>query len=152
MGRIGRLLNKIQEMDYTLIYQPGSSNFTADLLSRPETSPKSSEVGVNSIQLQVNSSVNWAKEQGVDEVLGRVVHAILSGEPLSGINDTREASMWNNLLDSLVLRDGILTLLVDNQERIVVPSHLVGLILSFYHDFSLAGHRDFEKTYNSIRS
>jgi hypothetical protein len=32
-GRIGRLFIKIQDIDYTLTYQPGSRNFTADLLS-----------------------------------------------------------------------------------------------------------------------
>jgi len=36
MGRLGRLFNSIQDADYTLVYQPGVFNYTADMLSRPE--------------------------------------------------------------------------------------------------------------------
>jgi hypothetical protein len=53
MGRIGRLLNKIQDLDFTLIYQPGSSNYTADMLSRPSVEVKVAE-------LQIGSSINWS--------------------------------------------------------------------------------------------
>jgi len=35
MGRIGNLLNKLQDTDYEMIYQPGALHFTPDLLSRP---------------------------------------------------------------------------------------------------------------------
>jgi hypothetical protein len=35
MGRIGRLFHKIQDIDYDFVYQPGLSNCTANLLSRP---------------------------------------------------------------------------------------------------------------------
>ena len=59
MGRIGRLFHKIQDIDYDLVYQPGSSNYTADLLSRPN-------VEANSIELRVESCVNWSLEQSLD--------------------------------------------------------------------------------------
>lgn len=35
-GRLGRLFNHIQDADYTLVYQPGVLNYTADILSRPD--------------------------------------------------------------------------------------------------------------------
>ena len=59
MGRIGRLFHKIQDIDYDLVYQPGSSNCTADLLSRPN-------VEANAIELRVESCVNWSLEQSLD--------------------------------------------------------------------------------------
>lgn len=36
LGRIGNLFVKLQDLDYTLVYQPGASNYTADFLSRIE--------------------------------------------------------------------------------------------------------------------
>jgi hypothetical protein len=42
MGRIGRLLNKIQDLDYKLVYQPGSSNYTADLFPVRPSKPTQS--------------------------------------------------------------------------------------------------------------
>jgi hypothetical protein len=59
MGRIGRLFHKIQDIDYDLVYQPGSSNCTADILLRPNNE-------TDSIELRVESCVNWSLEQSPD--------------------------------------------------------------------------------------
>jgi hypothetical protein len=69
MGRIGRLFHKIQDIDYDLVYQPGSSNCTADLLSRPN-------LEANSIELRVESCVNWSLEQNLDPDL-RIVEQFI---------------------------------------------------------------------------
>lgn len=61
MGRIGRLMNKLQDQDFTLVYQPGSKNITADLLSRPEKVVESVELKTSELVFQ--GCVNWAKEQ-----------------------------------------------------------------------------------------
>jgi hypothetical protein len=49
-GRIGRLLWKPQEQDCSIVYQPGSSNVTADLLSR--------HVDLNVVEVGVDSCIN----------------------------------------------------------------------------------------------
>jgi hypothetical protein len=63
VGRIGRLLHKLQDQDFVIIYQPGAQNFTADWLSRPD------EAQLKLIETQFNSSVNWVEEQASDSIL-----------------------------------------------------------------------------------
>ena len=36
--------------------------------------------------------------------------------------------------------------------KIVVPKQSVSVVLNFLHDAPLAGHRDFEKTYDAVKS
>ncbi|CAF0882551.1 unnamed protein product [Brachionus calyciflorus] len=43
-GRLYRLMLKLQELDYEIIYYPGKLNFTADQLSRPPTETSNVEV------------------------------------------------------------------------------------------------------------
>jgi hypothetical protein len=69
MGRIGRLFNKIQDIDYNLVYQPGSSNYTADMLSRPS-------VEANSVELRVESCLNWSLEQSLDPYIPSITNRI----------------------------------------------------------------------------
>ena len=69
MGCIGRLFHKIQDLDYDLVYQPGSSNYTADLLSRPT-------VEANSLELRVESCINWPIEQSLDVSIRSVKQVI----------------------------------------------------------------------------
>ncbi|RNA13347.1 Transposon Ty3-G Gag-Pol poly, partial [Brachionus plicatilis] len=156
MGRIGRLMHKIQDLDYTLVYQPGKENVTADLLSRPEQAVKS--IDINSSSLLFNKSVNWIKEQRSDEILARVIELKLKGEldeksikqyfvyssistPLLKARDRLE---FEN--DILVIRGK------DGVTRKVVPMSLVDLVLELFHDIPLSGHRDFEKTFDTISS
>ena len=73
MGRLGRLLNKLQDFDYTIVYQPGSENLTADLLSRPFK-----DADVNAVELQIKSCINWAAEQRADEKVSNVIRILES--------------------------------------------------------------------------
>ena len=139
MGRIGRLFYKLQDIDYDLVYQPGSSNYTADLLSRPS-------VQANSIELRVESCVNWSVEQSLDSDL-RAVKQFLSSENISEIS---LSSDWKKVASKLILENDIVFYTDLQSTRIVVPKQVVPIILKVHHDISLAGHRDFEKTYNSI--
>ena len=146
MGRIGRLLNKIQDLDYKLVYQPGSVNYTADLLSRP-----SEKLELNSIQLVVDSSVNWAAEQIADHKL-LSLRSLVSSENVDLYNDLAKWSevpngdLWHKLRDHLSLQEEVLVLNEDHKVRVIVPKQMVSLVLNFLHDSPLAGHRDFEKT------
>jgi len=69
MGQIGRLFNKIQDIDYNLVYQPGSSNYNADMLSRPS-------VEANSVELWVESCINWSLEQSLDPYIRSIRNRI----------------------------------------------------------------------------
>jgi hypothetical protein len=41
---------------------------------------------------------------------------------------------------------------LEGKLKIVVPKQSVSVVLNFFDDAPLAGHRDFEKTYDAIRS
>ena len=155
MGRIGRLLNKIQDLDFTLVYQPGSTNLTADFLSRPETVVSS--VDLYSAELGFTQSVNWKKEQAEDEDLSKIIKFLSDDNFTEEIirenwSNTPMCSMLLKLRKFFSLVDGILVLVDDGVSRVVVPKKLVTNVLEMFHDIPLAGHRDFERTYTSIRS
>ena len=63
-GRLYRLLLKLQDLDYDIIYQPGKLNLVADLLSRPPV--------VSISNLQLNFNVDWALEQSLDKEIAQV--------------------------------------------------------------------------------
>jgi hypothetical protein len=145
-GRIGRLFNKIQDIDYTLTYQPGSRNFTADLLSRPEVEAKT-------LELHIQSCINWKLEQSLDTSTRRIREFLKGGNSvdvttLSEIVDFKE---WEKVLNSLSVDNEILVFRDENCDRIVVPAHIIQLVLEFHHDSQFAGHREFEKTLSSIK-
>ena len=62
-GRLYRLLIKLQDLDYEIIYHPGCKNNLADLLSRPTAE-------VNSLEIEV--LFDWASEQDKDKELATV--------------------------------------------------------------------------------
>ena len=73
MGRLGRLLNKLQDLDFTIVYQPDSENLTADLLSRPFK-----DADLTAVELQIKSCINWAAEQRADEKISNVIRILES--------------------------------------------------------------------------
>jgi hypothetical protein len=91
MGRIGNLLNKLQDTDYDMIYQPGALHVTPDLFSRPST-----VVEVYSVEFAFSSCVNWEKEQVVD---GKLVHVL---NLLTG-TDVDDESKWSEFASCEVL-------------------------------------------------
>jgi hypothetical protein len=149
MGRIGNLLNKLQDCDYDLIYQPGALHFTPDLLSRP-----SSGVEVKSVEMQFDACINWEQEQLVDSKLCNVVRLLASDE-VDLENKWQELCSgveWFKIRHELIINNGVLMRELDGKLKIVVPKQSVSVVLNILHDAPLAGHRDFEKTYDSIRN
>jgi hypothetical protein len=148
MSRIGRLLYKIQDLDYDLVCQPGSSNCTADLLSRPP-------VAANSVELRVESCINWSLEQSVDFAIRRIKSGLVSAENRSEIlipDEVPQKNLWNRLREKLDVQNGVLVVCENGFSRIVVPQQVIPVVLNLHHDFALAGHRDFDKTYDAISS
>ena len=68
-GRLYRLLLKLQDLDYEIVYCPGTLNKTADMLSRNGTLKVKTE-RVNKIELDVN--MDWAIEQSKDREIAVV--------------------------------------------------------------------------------
>ena len=73
MGRIGNLLNKLQDCDYNMVYQPGAIHFTPDLLSRPS---RENEVEIKAVEMQFESCVNWSEEQATDTRIANVLRVL----------------------------------------------------------------------------
>ncbi|CAF1066279.1 unnamed protein product [Brachionus calyciflorus] len=118
-----------QDLNYSFVYQPSSENVTADLLSRPESE-------VNSITLNFESSLNWRAEQSKD---------------FYGFDEYEDLIEWKKYFNKLKVLNDCLYLETDAVFRLVVPKQLIKLILEFFDDLPLAGHRDFEKTLESIK-
>ncbi|CAF1125194.1 unnamed protein product [Brachionus calyciflorus] len=66
--RLYRLMLKLQELDYEILYYQGKLNFTADQLSRPPT--ETSNVEVKTLEYQAN--IDWIKEQENDKEIAIV--------------------------------------------------------------------------------
>jgi len=154
-GRLGRLFNHIQDADYSLVYQPGVLNYTADMLSRPEMVKE-----VNAMEMAIGCSINWVVEQQADEEVKSVFDIVDKAENLL-IGEEEEEACWNGLgcgdwvkiKTKLVVLNQILMVEDDDGKlKIVVPAKMVSTLLKFKHDMPLAGHRDFERTYESIKS
>ena len=164
MGRIGRLLNKIQDLDYSLVYQPGATNYVADFLSRPDN-PKSSlerpiegETELNATELEIVGCVNWIAEQARDVAIKGVLELMkerLASElEVESVWSGLKLAEWFKIRSKLVVSGGVLMVNANEEQlgqRIVVPVALVPTILNLLHDGPLAGHRDFEKTLEMLR-
>jgi hypothetical protein len=147
MGRLGNLLFKLQDCEYEMVYQPGNLHVTPDLLSRPS---KSSEL--NSIEMQFQACVNWEQEQLVDCKLSKIVSLVKAKVDLvEKWSECASGSEWFKMKEELCMQEGVLMRKCDNKLKIVVPKQSVSVVLNFLHDEPLAGHRDFEKTYNAIK-
>ena len=144
-GRIGRLFHKIQDIDYTLIFQPGARNFTADLLSHPQIETKAVEV-------VINTSINWSLEQSSDNCISLIKSYIGSAIGADFTTEIVDFVEWKKVLPYLHIENEILILRDGCGDRIVVPRQLIKLVLELHHDAKFAGHRNFEKTLDSIKS
>ena len=51
-----------------------------------------------------------------------------------------------------LIQNGVLMVKENSSKRIVVPKKVLPVLFSFHHDLPLAGHRDYEKTLNSLKS
>lgn len=113
LSRVGRLFFKMKDLDYHLVYQPGASNYTADMLSRIETS-------ANSVQIQFKSTVNWAIEQINDKTMSKIIELVNETCDTSEWSSFSEASLWSKVRDSLFVYNNVLY----KDHFIAVPSHL----------------------------
>lgn len=148
MGRIGKLLNKLQDCDYDLVYQPGALHVTPDLLSRPSTE-------ANVVEMQIGQCINWKAEQALDTNTSKLVE-LVAEKSSSKFNDKSSWSAlayseeWFKLRDKLFLEKDVLIVQTDSSSKVVVPKQVISVILNFLHDSSIAGHRDYERTLDSV--
>jgi hypothetical protein len=157
MGRLGRLFNNIQDADYTLVYQPGVFNYTADMLSRPEHIKE-----VNSMEMRIGSAINWKSEQSKDPEIGAIIKLFEMDSEMQIKLESKESKWsrvknsgdWYKIRDELELVDGVVMVKANGEcgRRVVVPQGFVRTLLELKHDMPLSGHRDFEKTYSGIQS
>ena len=143
-GRIGRLLNKLQDLDYEITYQPGTHNHTADFLSRlPESEIK---------MIELSSHINWFEEQNKDETL-KTINKLIK----DNVNDKNKwiwlpaGDKWFRNRKMLKVIDKILMYKQPKcHSKIVVPEHLVNQICSLFHDSKEAGHMATDKMFHTI--
>ena len=148
-GRLYKLMLKLQELDYEIIYFPGSLNNTADFLSRYKEIEPRVETKINSLELEMN--VDWVDEQIKDKELAIVKMSIKTGD--DNLNDSINEEVWKNNKNFLKIKSDILMLTnKEGIDLIVVPNHLKSKICSLYHDSITGGHMGFERTYRAILS
>ena len=61
-------------------------------------------------------------------------------------------SDWLKLSNKLSIQNGVLVVEDEGKVKLVVPKQVVSIVLNLSHDSPLAGHRDFEKTYEQINN
>ena len=74
-GRIGNLLNKLQDCDYEMIYQPGPLHVTPDLL----LSPPKQAIKDNVVKMTFEACINRGKEQNADEKVSEILKILETG-------------------------------------------------------------------------
>jgi hypothetical protein len=67
-------------------------------------------------------------------------------------NKFQSGSDWFKIRDELSIQNGILMREIEKKFKIVVPKQSISVVLNFLHDAPLAGHRDFERTYDAIKN
>ena len=137
-GRLGKLLLKLQDLDYEINYRPGRLNGNADALSR---------LTCNSIQIL--SDYNWTVEQSKDSKLLELKSHLLK-LPHQVINPQYNkyiANFGKFIYDS----DEILKCITDHKKLIVVPNHLLQSLCEHFHSNILSGHLGIGKTIRKVR-
>jgi len=142
-GSLGRLFHYLAEVDYSLRHIAGNENFLPDFLSRVAS--------VDCIQLQTdltefNSVIDWVTEQNKDAEIVCIKQLLSKGEqPWS---EEQVSSRWSRERKRLYVFNDILY----NENRIVVPSHMIKTVLFQHHDTVFAGHRGAETTLESLKT
>jgi hypothetical protein len=120
-SRLGRLLNKIQDINYILVYQPGKDNHTANLFSRPS-------VDINLVELELGTIVNLGVGQRADSCLAELIVGVSGGFDRS----SDDLVGWSKLKSDLALDNGTLVIRRGCNSKIVVPTNVVNMLLMFY--------------------
>jgi hypothetical protein len=144
-GRIANLLFKLPT-NYEILYLSGKDNFFADMLSRL---PKANTADFNN--LSVNETVDWKKEQMLDDDIRNLVKG--SKNEFKNFNwyDLKYHHVWNRVRGQLEVLDDVLVLKDHNRRLVVVPNHMQSKVCQWYHDDPGKGHLGLEKTYYDIR-
>jgi hypothetical protein len=145
-GRLGRLMQHLAGVDYTITYIPGRLNYLADFMSRAvaedidEEDSLSSSIEINS--LQITSAFNWSLEQEKDSELVLVKSCIKSNkQDVDWLSIEPNGNKWLKERRELYIYSDILK---HGTNQIVAPSHLRKTILQWHHDVPFAGHRGAE--------
>jgi hypothetical protein len=141
LGQLGKLLLKIQHLDYKIQYKPGRLNTNADFLSRAV---------VNSLVL--TDSMDWLSEQSKDPLL-QTLKGFLNTEVATKV--PAELKLFEMRLAQIQLNSMGVLVLIPSQDgqvdRIVVPSHMYEQICTEYHaEASIGAHLGITKTQNRI--
>ncbi|CAF1030452.1 unnamed protein product [Brachionus calyciflorus] len=148
-GRLYKLLLKLQDLDYTIIYCPGKQNTLADLLSRLNAE---SETQAKVATLDVNLNIEWDYEQDNDRDFALVKMAVRSKDQ-NILQDSENSRFWCQNLNSLCIENDILKFKTKDENLVtIVPKGLRSKICSIYHDSISSGHLSFEKTFRSVAS
>jgi hypothetical protein len=143
MGRLGRLLHRLQDVDYQIVYLPGVENFLPDYLSRAFEEEESES---NNIELR--STIDWAEEQSLDLNIQQIIDLIGRNQHDSEWLKVDKGSRWVRERKELFIAGGILK---HGDDKIVCPTHMKNEILHHYHDSPFSGHRGFETTLTAIQ-
>ena len=104
MGRLGRLFHRLQDVDHVeILYVPGFDNMLPDFLSR---SFESVDSELNNIELQ--SIINWEKEQSLDSNLQQIINLVKSNPIESEWLKIQDGKRWVRERKNLFLSNGIL--------------------------------------------
>ena len=143
--RLGRLLNHLMGVDYTLEFIPGHLNYLADFMSRAimqEPTLSSSNMAYINFTSLV-STVDWVSEQKNDLELGQVMQCISNNSGDSEWLKCTNGNRWLREKKFLYIFEGILH---HGSNQKVVPSEMIGDLLKLFHDNKFSGHRAFGST------
>jgi len=143
-GRLARMFHEISEQEYILEYIPGDQNYLPDFLSRAN-STDSLQTHIHLTELR--SEINWEIEQAMDSEIVKVKTLISSNED-GDWSILIDAKRWSRERKKLYIFNNILY----NENKIVVPTQLMEMVIKRHHDVPSAGHRGIETTINSISS
>jgi hypothetical protein len=124
-GKLGKLLLKIQHLNYIIKYKQGKLNTNADALSR---------LKCNAIRLV--SHFDWRVEQKLDLQLEEIYNRLARQQQPTFVLDKD----YGKMLDKMFVKDEIIYYKYQDQDLIVVPEHLKKSILTETHDKPLSGH------------
>ncbi len=138
-NRLNRIMLKIQQFDYKLIYKPGIKNVNADLLSRLENNESTV---INSIVF--DQLIDWSLEQNKDPILFKIKQHIREKTVYDQIENIYKTflTIWSNLQ----INGEILMLCCVDKTVIVLPRHLINRILNELHGSNESGHFSGSKT------
>ena len=146
LGRIGRLLNRLQGVDYEIRYVKGKDNHIADFMSRVEHPGDPIPIDVNFVEF--TSMIDWRIEQLKDIEIQMVISLLSSNGTEAEWRAIKNGNLWWRVKDDLYVVKEVLKI---NSGQIVVPEALVPNVLTWHHDSPFAGHRGSDTMLAAVR-